>query len=162
MKRVLLLMCVCALGLTSCGKKGAQPEAVATDGGGSTPAASSAVEEVGEGLSEEEATALLRDEKVQAGTQIGKEDIESELLRMEEEISADIEGREPDFEKLGSHKELKPLVARETFTVEKASSTMEYERDMRVMQMIREYIKQKKTEETKLTGTEKGADSEKK
>lgn len=156
MKRFLLLTCVCILGLTSCGKKEAQPEVVTTDDGSSAPAVSSAVEEVGEGLSEEEATALLRDEKVQAGTQIGKEDIESELLRMEEEIAADIEGREPDFEKLGSHKELKPLVAKETFTVEKASSSTEYDRDMRVMQMIREYIKQKKTEEAKPTGTEKG------
>jgi hypothetical protein len=162
MKRLFLFMCVCTLGLTSCGKKEAQPETVATDDGGSTPAVSSAVEEVGEGLSEDEAKALLRDEKVQAGTAIGKDDIESELLRMEEEIAADIEGREPDFEKAGLQKELKPLVARETFTAEKASSTLDYERDMKVMKMIREYIKQKKSEEEKLRGGENGAEPEQK
>lgn len=104
---------------------------------------------VGEGLSEEEAKALLREEKVMAGTNIGKDDLENELLRIEEEIRADIEGREPDFENAGVKPELKPLVAKGTFTPDNASSTLDYERDMMVMKMMRAYIKEKKAEQEK-------------
>ena len=113
---------------------------------------------VGEGLSEEEATALLREEKVLAGTGIGKDDLENELLRIEEEIRADIEGREPDFANAGVKPELKPLVAKETFTPDNASSTLDYDRDMVIMKMMRQYIAEKKAEQEKAQA-ETGADS---
>ena len=159
MKRLLLIMGVCVLGLSSCDRiskmlKGDD----SNENEVATPAAETSTGVVGEGLNEEEAAALLREEQVQAGNQIGKDDVETELLRMEEEINADVEGREPDFENAGVKKELKPLVAKETFTSEKASSTLEYERDMKVMKMLREYIKQQKAEEEKLKGAEKSTD----
>ena len=146
-KNIMMVIIVAALMtvvMASCSKFGKEEKKA--DVKASQPAPESVV---GEGLTEAEAKALLREEKVNAGTGIGREDVENELLRMEEEIDADIEGREPDFEKAGVKKELKPLVAKETFTPASASSDLDYERDMAVMKMIRAYVKQKKADDAK-------------
>ena len=126
--------------------KKAPPESNAVD---TDSAAAPEAAVVGEGLNEAEAKALLREEKVMAGTSIGKDDVQNELLRIEEEIRADIEGREPDFANAGVKPELKPLVAKETFSASTASSDLDYERDMVIMKMMREYISEKKAEQAK-------------
>ncbi|MBN2341604.1 MAG: hypothetical protein JXX29_16075 [Deltaproteobacteria bacterium] len=129
------MICLAALVLVSCKSK---TESTKED----TVVADSDQGKTGPGLTEDEAQALLREEKVNAGNEIGKDDVDMELTRLEEEIQADIEGREPNFN-APSAAAAKPLVAKETFSADKASSTLEYEQDMRIMEMIRSYIKTK-------------------
>ncbi|MBN2717621.1 MAG: hypothetical protein JXX14_17345 [Deltaproteobacteria bacterium] len=133
------------LTLVSC--KSEQPTPATDAGAVDNTVAAAGAAELGDGLDEEEAKALLREEKVLAGTSIGKDDVENELLRIEEEIRADIEGREPDFASAGVKPELKPLVARDTFTPDKAANDLEYKKEMAIMKIMREYMAEKKAEQ---------------
>ncbi|MBN2530768.1 MAG: hypothetical protein JXR76_30555 [Deltaproteobacteria bacterium] len=152
MKRIgiILTVLVMCIGGSACNllqKESAEPKDENKDSAKAEVAVPAPEEAVGEGLTEDEAKALLRDERVKAGTEISGSDLENELLRLQEELTADIEGREPDFERVGVQQELKPLVAKETFSPDNASSPTAYERDMAVMKFIREYVEKKKEQE---------------
>lgn len=140
----LLVLSLCACDFF---KKDAQGDGVAA---ADTATADTAADgfSVGEGLSGDEVKALLREEQVNAGTGIAQEDAKSQLDILEEEINADIEGRAPSLQ-VPATPQKPPLVAKETFSADKASSDLEYDRDMAVMKIIREHIDKKKAEKAK-------------
>ena len=164
MKRIQFLLCILVIfaGISACNllqKEAPEQKEETKDSAAVEAAAPEEAGTIGEGLTEDEAKTLLREEKVLAGTEVGSGNRETELVRIQEEITADIEGREPDFEKAGLKPELKPLVAKETFSADKASSPTAYERDMAVMRYIREYVKQKKEKEA-ASATDDGKSSD--